>query len=437
MADQWFYQMLGQEFGPVEFSELLSLRDAGQLAASDTVRRNSETACMSLQEALQANGGAVAVAETLDKDLNIDDFVIEKQDTNIDDFVIERRDTNIDDPVIEKRDKTARQEEVRFYVRSNGTTIGPLAADDFCRLADAGKIDAGDEVRCDDGEWQNASEFPEVMAAQMFSVAPKSVPDASEAKPPAKKRRPRGQKRKPKKRRPKVDDELQGVFDEVFGPEGSLKQQEPGNNTPASKPVVTSTSNDSTEIASSATDTAPEMPTTHAMPGASAMAAASASAFPTTPPRQQPARAWTPPPKRKQKLSERFDFDSRTLGIAGAIIGVIVLGCLIPFIELDSFFGATVPSSASVEKTLNDYIVQFESAKTSDTEWQSFATEVRSTVGGIIKDYREASGLCQARDLELKQAATCVVQLANCRRDDTDKHAALVAQFRKSVSGKG
>lgn len=405
MADQWFYQLLGQEFGPVEFSELLSLRDAGSLSGSDSVRRDSETTCISFDNAVQSKEGSIALAEVSESDLNIDDFVIEKRE----------------EPVPEK--------ELRFYVRSNGTTIGPLTSIDFCRLADAGKIDVRDEVRCNDEDWRNASEFPEVMAAQLVSGLTMSPPSAAQSKPPAKKRKTNGRKRVPKKRRQKVDEELQGVFDEVFGPNGTLKQKEEAGNVAASKDLPTSTSDDTTEVARGVSDTSPELPV---LPKP-ALTPAAPSASQTLP----PVRPWTPPPKRKKSLSERFDFDSRTLSIAGGILGVVLLGCLFPFIGLGSLFGASVPTASSVESTLNEYVSQYEKVKASDGEWNEFATEVRSTVGGIIKDYRESSGHMQARDIELKQAATCLIQLANCRRDDTAGHELLLSDFKKHLTGSG
>ena len=426
MADRWFYQMLGQEFGPVEFGELESLRDAGSLSGSDKVRRDSESTCISLDDALQSGGSAVAVADSTDDSLSIDDFVIQKKEDPV--------------PAKEKR-ASARAaftpaKEVQYYIRSNGTTIGPFSPIDFCRLADAGKIEVADEVRCDDGDWRAASEFPEVMAAQMLS---RGTPASSKAPPserPAKKRKTsRKKKRPPRKRRQEADEELQGVFDEVFGPEGTLKQKETAETAPANTAV--STSDDSLEVASSTIETKPELPAV-TRPAASTppAVAPSPSAFP--PPKlaqQQPVQPWKPPPKRKKSLSDRFNFDGRTLGIVGGVAGVILLCCLLPFMGMGSLFDSSLPDQASTVATINDLLSQYESAKGSDSEWVSFASDVRSTAGALVKNYREKAGLCQPRDIELKQAATSLIQLVNCRRNDSAGQEKQFANVKKAIAG--
>src|SRR6478752_5483260 len=41
MADQWYYRLFGQDFGPVSFSELKQLADLGSISPDDEVRQLS------------------------------------------------------------------------------------------------------------------------------------------------------------------------------------------------------------------------------------------------------------------------------------------------------------------------------------------------------------------------------------------------------------
>ena len=148
MDGLWFYQVFGEEFGPVCLSELGDLLDTGTLSLSDSVRPANSVQTVTVQQALQQNRSDDAKPETVTDDGD------PSTDLNIDDFVIE----------------SSEDTEVRFFVSLNGTAIGPLTSEDFCRLADSGRISPADSVRRSGEEnWQPASEFPEVMAAQIVS----------------------------------------------------------------------------------------------------------------------------------------------------------------------------------------------------------------------------------------------------------------------------
>ena len=65
MADQWFYRMFGQDFGPVAFGELKELAELGSIASDDEVRNAGSSDWVtagSIGELGLASGGSATLS---------------------------------------------------------------------------------------------------------------------------------------------------------------------------------------------------------------------------------------------------------------------------------------------------------------------------------------------------------------------------------------
>lgn len=54
MASQWYYRLFGEEFGPVDETQLIELRDSGTIGPTDEVRQEGQSQFQSLATALSA-----------------------------------------------------------------------------------------------------------------------------------------------------------------------------------------------------------------------------------------------------------------------------------------------------------------------------------------------------------------------------------------------
>lgn len=115
MAEQWFYRLLGEEFGPVSTELLQQLLQDGTLSPTDEVRRAGS---FTWQPARQALTGAPSPAAPA---------------------------------------PSAPEPEPEWYCQIAGIEMGPLLLDDLVRMAENGELTAEDDVRYGaQGKWRKA-----------------------------------------------------------------------------------------------------------------------------------------------------------------------------------------------------------------------------------------------------------------------------------------
>lgn len=113
MAEQWFYRLLGEEFGPVSTELLQQLLQDGTLGPTDEVRREGSSAWQPARQALLVAPAGLPPA--------------------------------------------APEPEPEWYCQIAGIEMGPLLLEDLVRMAENGELTAEDEVRYGAlGKWRKA-----------------------------------------------------------------------------------------------------------------------------------------------------------------------------------------------------------------------------------------------------------------------------------------
>lgn len=153
MADQWFYRMFGQDFGPVAFDELKSLAELGSIASDDEVRNAGSSDWVtagSIGELGLSSGGSA----TLSARAVMTAPTASSSPAGADDW----------------------------YCKAFGQELGPLPLEEIVTYAEQGQLSADDEVRLGaTGKWRRVGSIGRLMA-----VLPYQGPSTSESKPPSK-----------------------------------------------------------------------------------------------------------------------------------------------------------------------------------------------------------------------------------------------------------
>lgn len=160
---QWFYQLLGEEFGPVSEPALHQLLEDGTLAGSDLVRaaHADPSAWIPIS---QLNFSNVSQAD--------DDAEVL---TNLDSLNIDFGGSDSAAAPAAKNSRTAVAEQPArsnlYFYQFSGQVIGPIPLDTLVRMAEAGRLAETDLVRAEeDFLWQAAAEFSELSAAFLLRM---------------------------------------------------------------------------------------------------------------------------------------------------------------------------------------------------------------------------------------------------------------------------
>jgi len=163
---QWYYQMLGEEFGPVSEESLKQLFADGMLEAADLVRPtdSSDWRPVNPTNLMNAEDDATGVITDLDE-LN---FRFEESGAS--DRSARRSRTSVQPEVSVNVPETA-PASVWFH-QFFGQVLGPVTLQELVQLAESGNLSEADSVRCGVTEaWQPAGDVPELAAALMLSPA--------------------------------------------------------------------------------------------------------------------------------------------------------------------------------------------------------------------------------------------------------------------------
>ncbi|MBC8114438.1 MAG: DUF4339 domain-containing protein [Candidatus Saccharimonas sp.] len=165
MADQWFYRMFGEDFGPVPFEKLREMADKGTVAANDEVRSESSSRWVTAGSVdglgLSGDGGGTAVATEGDSDTATD---------------LSTTRVGLDD----------------WYCMLHGNELGPLSFEELVKFAEHDNVSADDEVKLGaNGKWRRVGSIGRLVAVLPYRAVESKTPvPATKSKPATKSRTP-------------------------------------------------------------------------------------------------------------------------------------------------------------------------------------------------------------------------------------------------------
>lgn len=162
---QWYYQMLGEEFGPVSEEGLKQLIADGMLDATDPVRPadSSDWRPVNQTDLMPA---ADAPTDVL-TDLNELNFRFEESGAT--DRSARKPGTAVQPPTAVEVPEAAPAP--AWFHQFSGQVLGPISLQELVQLAESGNLSEADSVRCGvTAEWQPAGDVPELAAVFILST---------------------------------------------------------------------------------------------------------------------------------------------------------------------------------------------------------------------------------------------------------------------------
>jgi hypothetical protein len=149
MADQWYYRMFGQDFGPVSFDELKKLAELGSISSDDEVRQSSTAAWAAAGSVtalgLSTSSGPKPILAT------IAEAPIQSAPSGANDW----------------------------YYMFHGQEMGPIGFEEVVAFAEQGQLESSDEVRLGtSGKWRRVGSI-----GRLVAVLPYHEPAAPEPMP--------------------------------------------------------------------------------------------------------------------------------------------------------------------------------------------------------------------------------------------------------------
>jgi hypothetical protein len=149
MAEQWYYRLFGEQFGPMPIEKLKELADAGTIQAFDQVRSAAssdwvDAASVAALGLSTSERGSVATLEEAD----ISDFAIATPQAAPDDW----------------------------YYKMGDHELGPVGFDELLKFAEQEQLSAEDEVKLGgNGKWRRVGSIGKLMAALPYKPVEKTI----------------------------------------------------------------------------------------------------------------------------------------------------------------------------------------------------------------------------------------------------------------------
>jgi len=153
MLKRWYYQMLMEEFGPVEVTTIRQLVEDGTLSSTDLVRAEDSSEWITVASGEWSAGPDDYEPDPI-SDLSELSFTFEESAPS--------------DPRTPR--ETDGQASIavppQYYSRSLGQVLGPMSMDDLIGMAESGALTHSDEVRFGEtSDWQAAGDLSELTIA--------------------------------------------------------------------------------------------------------------------------------------------------------------------------------------------------------------------------------------------------------------------------------
>jgi hypothetical protein len=156
MADQWYYRMFGQDFGPVSFEELKQLAELGSISSDDEVRQSSAAAWSAAGSVtalgLSTSSGPKSILAT------IAEAPVQPAPSGANDW----------------------------YYKFHGQEMGPIGFEEIVAFAEQGQLEASDEVRLGaSGKWRRVGSIGRLVAVLPYHEPAVPEPMPIKQKPEA------------------------------------------------------------------------------------------------------------------------------------------------------------------------------------------------------------------------------------------------------------
>jgi hypothetical protein len=201
MSSRWYYQLMIEEFGPVNAEQLLELLEIGTLSDGDLVRQESSETWIPISDVRQtllADSGndSSSLSEEIG---DLSELAFEFEDSGpttrrsaYAEDVIAEVSTTSDPPVRtpaaaaaiasasipsppaivppEKSQQAREELTEQWFCESFGQVMGPMSFEELLELGKSGALDANDRVKCGErGAWKIVEHLPSVMRAVALS----------------------------------------------------------------------------------------------------------------------------------------------------------------------------------------------------------------------------------------------------------------------------
>lgn len=162
MAEQWFYRMFGEEFGPVPFKKLKELTELGTISATDEIREASASSWVTAGEVESLGWNAAGnTTEATIADASISDFDLNTTKAGLDDW----------------------------YRRLGDQEFGPFNFDELMEYAKREHVSAEDEVKLGvNGKWRRVGSIGRLMAVLPYQSVEKRITPGTRKKSDANQR---------------------------------------------------------------------------------------------------------------------------------------------------------------------------------------------------------------------------------------------------------
>lgn len=158
---QWYYQLLGEEFGPVSTESLRLLAADGTLGPTDLVRAAASADWKSLADT------GIPDADTADIITDLDELNFKFEESHANPA---RRSPKNHRP--QNAENTVSAEPL-WYHQFAGQVLGPVPLSELLQLAESGGLSDADKVRCgQSADWQSAGDVPELSAVFLLGSDP-------------------------------------------------------------------------------------------------------------------------------------------------------------------------------------------------------------------------------------------------------------------------
>ncbi|MBS0203254.1 MAG: DUF4339 domain-containing protein [Planctomycetes bacterium] len=156
MADQWFYRMFGEEFGPMPLDKLKELAEGGTIQALDYVRSESsgEWVAAATVGELGLSASERRTVATMDATTDLE-FA-----TSLDDLEVAAPTSNNDE----------------WFCQLGGQELGPLSFDELIEYAEHEQLSADDHVKLgSNGKWRRVGSIGRLMTALPYQAVEKNI----------------------------------------------------------------------------------------------------------------------------------------------------------------------------------------------------------------------------------------------------------------------
>lgn len=166
---QWYYQMLGEEFGPVSEDSLKQLIADGMLDATDPVRPADSSDWRPVNQTDLMTTADDPNDDPTDVLTDLDELNFRFEESGATDRSARKPRTAFQPPTVVE--VPAASPAPTWFHQFFGQVLGPITMQELVQLAESGNLNEADSVRCGvTGEWQPAGDVPELAAAFILST---------------------------------------------------------------------------------------------------------------------------------------------------------------------------------------------------------------------------------------------------------------------------